>query len=153
MILISGIPASGKSHFSKWYANKIGFDYRDVDTQGGSITPEDIRSELILDWGFPIQALLTVKNWKSMGTEIWWFDCDRTVAKAVFQKRALKQEQLSGPNLIARMRQFENQMRDIESVSAEIADIFRGRAINTLKPNLRRKSCETIYEEMVSLRQ
>ena len=150
MIIIAGIPASGKSFFARWYAKKFGFEHFDVDLKGILPPLDDVRIRLILDWGFPMHQFATVAAVKSRGVEMWWFDGDRGAARTAFLRRASRVEQLSGARLAARLREFEDQMKAIENSEAEIAALFEKRIVVTIKSGPRYVSCEDIYSSMTT---
>jgi len=96
ILLVSGIPASGKSTYCRWLEQDQGFIHFDIDVQmfqgtgvgprwnsifhpGGSTKPfvstlrQWLRS-VVIDWGFPPAKLGVVRDLKEEGVEISWFD-------------------------------------------------------------------------------
>ena len=136
IVLLSGIPASGKSCFGKWLQKEKGFIYWDYENetledvgQRADIyigTDHDFRSLLamagnikntvVIDWGFPPDIMMNEVRWlKEMGADIWWFDGDRDVARASFLKRATVSEAL----LDIQMGKIERYWRDIKDLFGE----------------------------------
>jgi hypothetical protein len=108
--LISGIPASGKSTFSRWLEEKKGFLHLDVEEDGvldrhglatawnalfgasASAAPliealDKFNRPVAIDWGFPPECLDTVRKLFDGGVMLWWFAADWTVARRKFKER------------------------------------------------------------------
>jgi hypothetical protein len=110
IILLSGIPATGKSSFAKHLVN-YGFVHFDLECYPNG-WPESQREELkelwdvdrrafvarlrqqydrvVLDWGFPIGSLSWVKELQSCDVKLVWFDGDIARARETFVKRKEK---------------------------------------------------------------
>jgi len=92
-IVVAGIPATGKSTFSRWLAAEHGFVHQDVDTQGMPSGQTLANRPIVIDWGFPAHEtalssyLRLIEEWKMSGARLWWFDGDRDVALRSFIKR------------------------------------------------------------------
>jgi hypothetical protein len=105
IILLSGIPATGKSTFARHLARKHGFAQYDLECyQRGWPRPElkgtwdanrstfvekvrQHHDRIVLDWGFPVSALSWVKELQSCGVKLVWFDGDVARARDVFEQR------------------------------------------------------------------
>jgi broad-specificity NMP kinase len=108
--LISGIPASGKSTFSRWLEEKKGFLHVDVEKSGvldryglttawdtlceasASAAPfiealEKFKRPVVIDWGFPPEHLDAVRKLFDGGVMLWWFAADWAVARRKFELR------------------------------------------------------------------
>jgi hypothetical protein len=105
LILLSGVPATGKSNFGRYLAREHGFAHYDLESfPRGWPYPElkaaweaspqafvkrvrQIHRRVALDWGFPVHCLPVVKELQTQGVRLIWFDGDRSQARAVFQER------------------------------------------------------------------
>lgn len=107
-VLISGIPASGKSSFGGWLAARHGWIHVDMEHGGlaaigadafwnlglqtGSFGPfvkflQGCEQSVVCDWGFPVQFSGTIERLHAHGMETWWFDGDDAAARESFLKR------------------------------------------------------------------
>lgn len=92
--VVSGIPGTGKSTFSRWLAAERGFVHHDVDSQGVPAGATLVRRPIVIDWGFPAHenalssCIELIEDWKTMGAQLWWFDGDRETALRSFTRRA-----------------------------------------------------------------
>src|ERR1700694_4522111 len=135
-LLISGIPASGKSTFCRWLEEKKGFLHLDVektevldqhglgtawnDLFDASATPapfiealENFKRPVVIDWGFPPEHFNTVRKLSGGGVMLWWFAADWTVARRKFQLHRYPHVQ-----------DFDIQIRKIEAALPEINELF-----------------------------
>src|SRR4029077_6677540 len=88
LVLISGIPGTGKSCFANWLHENHGFVHLDVDAQGQLPSTDWLlqQNRLVIDWGFPANEprlstmIEIIQSWISVGVEHWWFDGDREAA-------------------------------------------------------------------------
>src|SRR5216117_1257584 len=109
ILLISGVPAAGKSHFGAWLERSHSYLHLDVEREGrlakygledawaacfNALQAEPLVSALmklgppvVLDWGFPPRWLSVVRLLKSAGVVIWWFDADHAAARKAFIAR------------------------------------------------------------------
>jgi hypothetical protein len=110
-LLISGIPASGKSTFCSWLEEKKGFRHLDVEKPGvldrhGLATAwatlfdagtsaasfvqglERFGRPVAINWGFPPEHLNTVRKLSEGGVMLWWFAADWAVARRKYKERA-----------------------------------------------------------------
>jgi hypothetical protein len=144
LLLIAGIPGTGKSTFGKWLQTEQGFVHIDLETdhldQMGlrkaweafwpsrdlSSFPNQLArlsKPVVLDWGFPPLLLSAVANLKSAGADLCWFEGDRISARALCVKT-------KGPSAAAA---FDFQIARIASAWALIAPLF-GKIIQTVGP-------------------
>jgi hypothetical protein len=144
VILLSGIPASGKSTYARWLARERGFVHLDVEQRGaleraglklawdsmfvppGSVTLfTDVLCQqshaVVIDWGFPPYCLSVVSALQRHGVEAWWFDGDKRAAQQSFIQRGTVPIQC-----------FEIQMRAIKQEWSNIKTLFGPRMINTI---------------------
>jgi hypothetical protein len=136
-LLISGIPASGKSTFCRWLEEKKGFLHLDVEKPGvldryGLATAwsalfdtsraathfiealDKFKRPVAIDWGFAPECLNTVRKLFDGGVMLWWFAADWEVARRKFIERGGK-----GP-----VEGFDIQIRKFEAALPEINALF-----------------------------
>ena len=131
-IVLSGIPGTGKSTYAGWLHETYDFVHRDVDYQG---LPPDLvvrdQRPVIVDWGFPANepclttCITLIRNWKTIGAKLWWFDGDREAALASFLKRGTVPKQ-----------QWDYQMKGINDNWSKIEAEIDGR-IDTVSTTAR----------------
>lgn len=142
--LISGIPASGKSSFSRWLEEKKGFLHLDVEADGllewhglaaawnslfdasASAVPfiqalERFKRPVAINWGFPPEHLEAVRKLSEGGVMLWWFAADWAVARRKFVER--------GYPLV---QDFDIQIRTIEAALPEINALFGSHIVYAL---------------------
>jgi hypothetical protein len=131
-ILITGIPATGKSTFARWLADEHGYVrcpsgeepnpstfFADVDRA------RDTSANVVIDWGFPLSQIKEVRSLIASGIEPWWFDGDRGVALQVF---------LTRKGHPATKAEWDAQLRNIEEHWDELAITFEGRIPDVVSP-------------------
>jgi hypothetical protein len=156
ILLISGVPATGKSGFARWLQKKKSFLHFDVELPGvleraglqdsweqmflptGSVMPflhalHNLQRPVVIDWGFPPHCLPVIKALKERNVEVWWFTGKREIARSKFCERGVLDPQL-----------FDAQMNRIELNWLQIAAVVGEHVIETLKPNGDRVSPEII---------
>jgi hypothetical protein len=105
VILVSGIPATGKSEFARYLAREHGFAHYDLDYYPRGWPHPELREAWatdradfilkirqhrdrgVLDWGFPVSCLSWVKQLHAQGVGPIWFDGDVGRARAAFVRR------------------------------------------------------------------
>jgi hypothetical protein len=105
IILLSGIPATGKSAFARHLASVHAFAHYDLEYHPrGWPNPElkeawdrnrpDFLAQLrrqhdrvALDWGFPVPCLSMVRELQAGGVKLIWFDGDIPRAREIFVQR------------------------------------------------------------------
>jgi len=144
VMLLTGIPASGKSVFGQWLEKSKGFLFLNVehgalDRLGlkaawdgmfsGTGTAEQFVQELtrlqrlvVLDWGFPVHCLPIVEALQQAGVEAWWFDGNREAARQSFVRRGTVPIEL-----------FDKQLSGIEREWAAIQRTFRGHILKSIR--------------------
>lgn len=159
ILLISGIPGAGKSHFGSWLEDTHSYLHLDVEKDGrlasyGLLGPWNacfevgnvdgfVRSlgrlgqSVALNWGFPPRWLGVVKQFKVAGVTLWWFDADHAAARAAFLARG-----------DVSIEDFKVQMGAIKSRWADIKATFDPHIIMTLRADGTRLDPKAIYKTM-----
>ena len=104
-LLVSGIPAAGKSWFGRYLARDHGFAHYDLEChppgwphpdlkvlwdQSRSSFVEELRrrhGSVVLDWGFPSHCVSWVRELQAASVQLVWFECDIDRARALFVER------------------------------------------------------------------
>jgi hypothetical protein len=159
--LISGIPASGKSTFSRWLEEKKGFLHLNVEEDGvldryglaavwlalfGAGTSaasflqalDRFNRPVVIDWGFPPEHLGAVRKLSEGGVMLWWFAADWAVARRKFEQRRYPHVQ-----------DFDIQIREIEAALPEINALFRSHVEYVLPSTGIYTRPDKIWESMI----
>jgi hypothetical protein len=130
LILISGIPASGKSSFAQNLATKCQFAHYDMENHPhGWPHPElkriwDSSRErfvdelherhpcVVLDWGFPCHCSCLVSELLECGVKLVWFEADGQQARLKYGERERRESSSYGSVDYSR---FDRQYSDIRS--------------------------------------
>ncbi|HEU0049639.1 MAG TPA: hypothetical protein VFQ43_18775 [Nitrososphaera sp.] len=157
ILLLSGVPGSGKSCYGRWLAkNKaylhLDLEHGDLEKYGlqrvwdefWSSRSDGLISALLetaapvcLDWGFPPRCLPIVRRLADVDVELWWFEADPHLAKKYFLERATVSEAA-----------FDEQMANIEASRRAIMELFGQHVIRVFREDGMRVPCEEIYAQM-----
>jgi shikimate kinase len=159
LVLLAGIPASGKSHFGRWLEEQRGFLHLDVEKDGRLATlrlegawtrcfeMQDVTTfvsqiramnrPVLVNWGFPVHCLEMVKQLKSQGLVLWWFSADPEQAEREFKKRG-----------DVPLAAFERQMTAISQHWNAIEAVFRPNVVTTLDSLGGRTDPAELFESM-----
>lgn len=165
IIILCGMPASGKSTFGKYLQEKHGYTYIPMEDD---VWPDNkLRSlwndvfdskrqynkvetfvrylydnyeNVVLDWGFPIAHIRIVELLKRQWCEIIWFNCSTAIARERFVKR--------GKNSVT---YFDTQIKTIKENIDILRKNLNPKAINVLKKDNANKTEEEIYSDYCSL--
>jgi hypothetical protein len=159
LIFLSGIPASGKTHFGRWLAREHGFihvEFEDKTVRAclglaagrnalkgcGNADPlitaaQNLGPRVLFDWGFPPSWLFAVARFAELGAELWWFDGDRVRARQDFVQRNT-----------GVLDAFDRQLLRITQSWSEITALFGRRQIDVLSANGERLHAESIRAAM-----
>lgn len=96
LLLISGVPGTGKSCFAEWLRERHEFVLYETDKHGGKPPSTEWifqQRQLVVEWGFPAnepylsKCIELIQCWVDCGVGHWWFDGDRGAARASFLNR------------------------------------------------------------------
>jgi adenylate kinase family enzyme len=117
LLLITGIPGTGKTWYGDQFANQFGFLHYDLEEQSTlhllGANPAQFIAELasrnenvVVTWGFVPDATQTaiVFQFRDAGFKVVWFDGNRPAALREFRKRNTVPEEL----FYAQMYRIEN---------------------------------------------
>lgn len=152
-VLISGIPAAGKTCSGEWLGRDRGFLHLDLEK---SPLPGDLfridavafidkaragQSDMVITWGFPPNPACIAKIWEldAAGVVPWWFDGDRDAAFESFQQR---------PDHPGSVSDWARQLRLIEEAWPEVIDVYGDRRIDVIGPGPTYLDPEKIFSRM-----
>jgi adenylate kinase family enzyme len=106
LLLITGIPGTGKTCYGDKFAMEFGFVHHDIENQQvrdriGRDPTQFIRELLnekknvVVTWGFHPKdelSLCHLRQFRDDGFKLIWFDGNRPAALASFQKRVIPKE-------------------------------------------------------------
>jgi hypothetical protein len=163
LLLLSGIPGAGKSHFGRWLEETHGHLHLDVEKDGRLASNglldawnncfttsgvgqfvralQHLGDHVVVNWGFPPRFLNVVQGFKAAGLVPWWFDADHDAAKRAFVARG-----------DVSIQAFEIQMTAIREEWSSIEATFRPNIIATLRADGSRIPPEMIHETMCGSR-
>lgn len=105
IVLLSGIPATGKSEFARYLARERGFAHYDLERYPRGWPHPELKGiwdtdrrdfilkirqhhdRVVLDWGFPTSCLSWVRQLQGQGVRLIWFDGDVGSARMAFVRR------------------------------------------------------------------
>jgi len=151
-ILISGVPASGKTTFGNWLAKNRGFLHLNMeawdDTEHHRIWLKHYQTNMpaflkaimpptarvVFTWGFPLQYFSIVSGLKDAGVIPWWFDADHVAARRDW----LHREQGRGENIV------DMQLAALRNADWQIRSFYGKNILRTLDHKGRRLTPEQI---------
>ncbi len=158
-LLISGIPASGKSFFGHWLESKHSYVHVDIEqiscrqrlgleqvwcglsspNGAGSLVKalKALGSRVVLNWGFPPDCLPIIERIKLSSFSAWWFDADCDQARRIFEQRDT-----------VPLDRFCDQMDRIWCNRERIEAVFAPNIITTLDATGAQLSPEDIWARM-----
>jgi hypothetical protein len=107
ILLLTGVPATGKSTFGRYLGRELGFAHYDLECFPRGWAHADpwplwrqqdfpafiaqlsaLDSRVVLDWGFPPHCYPIVEELRRLGATAVWFDGDRRRARELYIERA-----------------------------------------------------------------
>jgi hypothetical protein len=152
LILISGIPGTGKSTYVEWLGDQHGFRYFHLDTDDPArgvlfnLGPPTFIQRVIgpapglaLDWGFPPNdlCLAMVRRLHRAGVIGWWFDGDWRAAFDSFCNRPDHS-----------VEAWDIQLPKIEAAWPQIKEIFGDRRIDVVTSGPTHMEPDEIHKRM-----
>jgi hypothetical protein len=174
VLLICGMPASGKTTFGNWLRDTHGFLHLNLELKDSlvanglpsfwpeqrlwSMDPQQVQRfigylhtqdrDTVMTWGFHVDCLGLIQEMASVGVTAWWFEVDRLAAREKFASRGtVIRSGVLQPGTPDPVR-FDQQMGVLTSRWAEIAMSFGERIIRTLGPDGAYLPPETILGHM-----
>lgn len=130
LLIISGIPGTGKSEFSKWLVENYNFSYHEYDKCQENYSEGFFEKErAVIEWGFDsnepglsycigkIKFLID-----DYGAQHWWFDGDRDAALESFSNRGT-----------VKRSSWDRQLQGIEVNWKKISTFMSTRKLNVIK--------------------
>jgi hypothetical protein len=105
LLLLSGIPAAGKSSFGRYLAREYDFAHYDLECYPRGWPHRDLKpiwessranfvaqlkvlhERIVLDWGFPATHVPWIKELLATGVRLVWFTADIDHARKLFEDR------------------------------------------------------------------
>jgi hypothetical protein len=139
LLLITGIPACGKSNFTRWLAavhDYLRFPTGDEPNSDPSAFLAELdralegNDKVVMDWGIPAGALTWADQEvvKKRGFTGWWFDGDRVASLQKFEERRAKGEHE------AELRHFYLYMYQVEEYWHQYQALCGGRRLDVILP-------------------
>ena len=165
IVLISGVPATGKSSFGSWLQDNRGFVHVDIESEARGFKPlglleldalwqgiahlppppvdpfvdalRGLEAPVVLDWGFDPRFLPLVERLHVAGISAWWFDGDRAAARRRFIAR----------NTVS-VDALDIQMPKIVAAWNAMIDFYGDRIIRTLRADGSFVDWDMVAEDM-----
>lgn len=140
LLLISGIPGTGKTEIGNYLASDYGFSHFHIEELKYIPDIHKVPDKSVFTWGFvpdDPHSLTIVEDLISSGFKMIWFDGDRNSAKRKFIAR----------NTVP-VEFFEIQVSKINN--ADIVERFKPKVINTFKVDGSFKEFKEITEELIA---
>jgi hypothetical protein len=152
LLVISGVPATGKSTYCEWLTGRgwrfINHDRaesakREIDQTWWRLVTSDRAADFVplvsagtqdiaLEFGFPIALLPQVRQLKAAGAQHWWFDADHHTAREAFIARNQEMARLGKRDRIVDIRFFDKYVNDIAARRDELHQLFEPKIIETV---------------------
>jgi hypothetical protein len=143
LILVTGVPATGKTWLGNWLAevhdfvhinlehdDAIHLDLLGVRDEWEQLTRTGrgdhfvaalrrLAKPVIISWGFPVHCLYIVQALKTSGVAVWWLTGERHHARRAYVARYLRGEGPHPANFNQQMDQIDQHWLLIQSVVAD----------------------------------
>ncbi|SRR6266581_1165727 len=168
LLLISGVPCTGKSLLGSYLADERGYIHIDAERDNGvDFDRTCIHREwdeflgtgqgkifvdaaarlgkpMVLNWGMPMNFLPIVPALQAAGMGAWWLCADRALARIAFierEKRKPERERIP-------VECFHTQMDEIETHWPQIQEIFEKNMLQGLRPDGSQRPAEELWHEI-----
>jgi hypothetical protein len=160
IVLIAGIPGAGKSTFCGWLKQEKGFIHLEFDKLlvGAGQSDElsliavlksrgveafiaelrKLRKNVAIEWGFHPDNLPQVQEMAASGIDLWWFDGDRSAARAAF-KLAKGETYLPA---------FDQQLDRIVGAWGRISAVFTSKMLAVVHSGPSHTPCEETWRKI-----
>ena len=158
LLLITGIPGTGKTYYGNKFATEFGFAHYDLEDPqflGRFRTIDQLISELlsseknvVVTWGFNPEdppSIELLQQLKNAGFKLIWFDGNRETALKRFELRA-KSKSVSISEYYLRMSEFYTQMYRIET--SNIIATLKPTIVNSFDSQSEFKPAAQVLEEI-----
>jgi hypothetical protein len=148
ILLITGLPGTGKTRYTEWLEhhgwgcvrsdamdNLLDLAIAGVDTpllQRANAFPEGF----VVEWGFPVTKLPELRKMIRRGYNAWYFDGDRDAALSGWRARWQGRPETD----------FHLQADSLEERRSEIAKLFVGKILETVRPGPEYLPEESIHQ-------
>lgn len=170
LLVISGVPATGKSSYCKSLAGRgwVFIDHdranratRQIDqtwwalvTSGRAADFVQVvargKEDVALEFGFPTDLLPQVRLLKAAGAQHWWFGANHQSAREAFIARNDEWASQGRQDLVIPIMYFDRYVRDIAAISDEIRKVFTPKIIETLQLGGKRLPVEEIHRQILA---
>jgi len=161
LLLVCGIPASGKTTFTRWLEREHSWLRVDTDSVYANprldpdlhrlltTVPLDVdglvehlgrqSDNVAVEWGFqPLAYMASIELLRAMGVNMWWFDGDRDAARNAYSRRE--------GGAVSAMQAHDVQMARIIRMWPRITAAFDGHVITTVRPGPNHVRPTEVYE-------
>jgi hypothetical protein len=162
LVLLSGRPGSGKTTFGRWLTQERGFIHVETDSEwstwGPMLCVQDLQQALktrnraralganvMVEWGFKVALLGSVRLLRTAGFDAWWFDGDEVAARQGYVRRR--------GGSAAVMAAYQLQVDEIGAARRELQHFYRDHLIESVSPGPTYMSPEDIEQIMLTERQ
>lgn len=164
-LLISGVPATGKTRLGEWLSAEEGYLHLDAElpddagfhalgvhgrwgeafqsgrSEGFVSALDALTKPVVMTWGFPPHCLFMVKSLIVAGMKAWWLSGDTSHARAAYVRRYNGGDPRHPSN-------FDRQLAAVDQQWLLIASVFGEHVVPGLSQNGQQRHPREIWEEM-----
>jgi hypothetical protein len=168
LLLISGVPCTGKTLLGSYLAEERGYIHIDAERDNGADfdrvgihrawdeflttgrgrvfvdAAARIGKPIVLNWGMPMNFLPIVPALQAGGVEAWWLCADRASARIAFNEREKKKPERERIPLGC----FDAQMDEIEGHWPQIQEIFGKNMLQGLRSDGSQRPATELWSEI-----